>query len=446
MSIYSPNLKDPRVLKRIKHAYGYARGVFSEVKEQQKSIAALEKHFGKLSNPLSCYLFNTLLECTDQHYSEVAGISKKYRLIPAGVEKIRDVLKGKLEIILTPGEIKLLPPDPSARAIDELVVNAFVEREYGEQLKTLEFTYEDKSSRYWNELQNVRSEFRTKVFAKHGMKYNYDIRACAPTLLMQHAQQQNGVCFVEIEKLLKDRNAYRQFLADECEIGIKDAKTVINSLFCGAILGVSSRFALSKVLNYDVARIMCAKELTEVLRKDIKEMWSEIAPTMSRRKNKIDRLIPLQPRDKWARYFRLEREVIDAVQKYMKKTGNRYFLEHDGWTCEKMIDERELIAFVKKSTGYSIELDLEIFNDISGVATQQPTNESLFTLTSSYSQTDSFVSSSTKNTTNTETDCIYSPLSATPHVGYKSKDAINCNTDTRTWLKEHLKKCKDKSV
>lgn len=450
---YKPNLKDPRVLKRIKHAYGYARGVFSEVKEQQKSRQALEKQFGDLKNPLSQFLFNTLLTCTDQHYSESAGISKKYILNAAGAEKVREILKGNLNIIFTPNEIKLLPPHPSARCIDEAVVNAFVEREYGSQLQSLNFTYTDKSNRYWNDIQNIRKTYRGNILAKHGLKYCYDIRACAPTLLMQHAQQQNGVCFTEIESFLSDRTAYRQLLSDECELspldinneGVeeknKTAKLIINSLFCGAMLGLNNQFALSKVLDYDVARIMVAKDITANLRADIKDMWSEIKPTMSRKRNINGRLIPIQPRQKWARYFELERQVINAVRAYLTKTDNKYFLEHDGWTCEKMIDERELLAFIYKKTGYKVEVDMEenMSEIVSGVATQQPTNASHIGFVNSSSLTDALVSSSTKRINNTY---ITLALAVNSQVQHKSSLPIKLQADMsidNTWIRKYLR-------
>lgn len=448
---YQPNFKDPRVLKRIKHAYGYARGVFSETKEQQKSMQALSKQFGQMQHPLAQFLYSTLLTCTDQHYSEVSGISKKYILNAAGAEKIREILKGNLDIVFSVNEIKLLPPNPSARCIDELVVNAFIEREYGTQLQTLNFQYTDKSDRYWHELQNVRSNFRGRTLAKHGLKYNYDIRACAPTLLMQHAQQQNGVCFTEIEKLLNDRKAYRQFITDECELTPeygydmdpkdknKTAKTIINSLFCGAMLGLNANFALSKLLDYDVARIMCAKELTTTLRADIKDMWNEIKPTMSRKRNENGRLLAIQPRDKWARYFKLEREVIDAVRAYLTKTNNRHFLEHDGWVCEKMIDENELLAFIYKKTGYKVNIDLELLDDISGVATQQPTTISQHMSSSNPSTVDIVVSSSTQRYRSINNIYISSRLALNSHVYNISNNANKSQTNT-SWLRIYLRK------
>ena len=375
MTIYTPNIKDPRVLKRIKHAYGYARGVFSETKEQQKSIQALSKQFGQMQDSLAQFLYSTLLTCTDHYYNESAGISKKYILNADGAAKIREILKGNPVVVFTVNELKLLPPNPSARCIDEIVVNSFIEREYGDELARLDFKYVDKSNRYWHELQNVRSLFRGKILAKHGLKYNYDICACAPTLLMQHAQQQNGLCFTEIEDFIDNRSAYRQYITDECELTPeygydiepkdknKTAKTIINSLFCGARLGLNAGYQLSRLLDYDAARILAAKELTVDLRKDIKNMWDEITPTMSRKRSPKGRLIAIQSSDKWIRYFQIEREVINAVRVYLDKTDNKYFLEHDGWSCEKIINEEELLAFIYKMTGYKVSVDYDVSDD-----------------------------------------------------------------------------------
>jgi hypothetical protein len=437
MKTYQLNTKDPRVLKKIKHVLGYSCGVFSEHTEQQKSRQALENQFGNLNHPLSKYLFNTLLICTDTYYNELTKTSKKYILNINGVSKLRSILKNNIDVAFDSHEIKLLPPDPTDRQFDELVVNAFILREYKDELETLNFNYEDKSNRYWHSLQNIRSEYRHKALSQHGLKYNYDICACAPTLLMQHAQQQNGVCFIEIEKFLKDRTAYRQHIADECNIELREAKIIINSLFCGAKLGLNNRFALSKVLDHDAERILCAKEITSDLRIDIKDMWDEITPTMPRKRNEDGRLIPIQSKNKWGRYFDLERQVVSSVREYLKTTDNKYFLEHDGWVCEKEINQEELIAYVKSNTKFDISIDFNICDtrsdNITDLLTGDATIVSLQSLRdASFIPADTIVMSSTnKEYFNRNINVNTASFPSTTHLHYRIKISIPFVSDNK---------------
>ncbi len=107
---YKPNIKDPRVLKRIKQAYGYALGVFDNNEPTARSQAAIDKRFGKHSNPLSKYLRKQLLICTDHHFSNATGISKKYILNDAGVEHLRAVLQDKAELAFAHDELPKITP------------------------------------------------------------------------------------------------------------------------------------------------------------------------------------------------------------------------------------------------------------------------------------------------------------------------------------------------
>jgi len=52
--------------------------------------------------------------------------------------------------------------------------------------------------------------------------------------------------------------------------------------------------------------------------------------------------------------------VLSAITDYLTETNNKFFTEHDGWVCERAVDEVELIDFVRTKTNFNIELDLEI--------------------------------------------------------------------------------------
>jgi hypothetical protein len=79
-------------------------------------------------------------------------------------------------------------------------------------------------------------------------------------------------------------------------------------------------------------------------------------------KTNKSRLLPLSSRDKWNLYFRLERQVLDTIRNYLDKTGNKYFLEHDGFTTQKQLDENELLDEIYDKTGFILELELEVLD------------------------------------------------------------------------------------
>lgn len=438
---YKPNTNDPRVLKRIKHAYGYARGVFHETESTTRSQQAINKRFGSSNHPLSKWLRKQLLTCVDHHYSNAAGVSKKYVLNAEGAAHIREVLQGQAAKAFSADELQTLKPYiGNSKRFDEHVVTEFCKREFGDELDSKEFTYEDKSSRLWHPLQSVRKEFKQRILSRSGFKHHYDIQACAPTLLLQHSQHKgNDEYLFAINDYLKNKAAVRQNLACEVEITKDDSKLLINALFCGARLGLNSQFALTEVLHYDAARIVLAKQMTEELRDDIRTMWSYIAPTLTRKKiidkNGYSRTLPLSSKQKWNRYFELEREVLNAVRAYLRETGNKHFLEHDGWATEQEVDQAALIAYVKKTTGLSIALDYTLIE--AAAATQQPEMQSLHPL--SRALTDCISTPSASDIVVTEKDDV---CTAVPLLSPCVADLQVANFPTAqgpTWLRTYLR-------
>jgi len=77
-------------------------------------------------------------------------------------------------------------------------------------------------------------------------------------------------------------------------------------------------------------------------------------------KRGVTKRVPINARQKTARYRDLERGVLDSVRTYLTETNNKHLAEHDGWTCQNEIDETELIDYVRTHTGYEIEIEKEI--------------------------------------------------------------------------------------
>lgn len=386
---YQPNFNDKRVIQRIRHAYGFARGVMACDKPSGWSQSVIDKYFGQHQTDLSKYLRGLILICTNHSYDIQQGISKEYILNEIGMRYLKEMMTGETTLIYhewinkrdicemkspqrddqtliinaIPNNTLVYNISNSGHLFDQQLVSEWCFREYGQELKSLNFTYDDKSSRLWHPLQSVKREFKKHVFTEAGMKYQYDIQCCAPTLILQHAQQLGMDEYLfTINEYINNRDACRKELSELADIPVSTAKVIVNALFCGARLGNNKEFALSRLLNHDSARIIVLQESKFItqLKQDIKTCWETIETTMTQvfvhKPNGTQRKRPTSSKQKWNRYFQQERKVLDAIRMYLNSTNNKHFCEHDGWNCVKEVNEQELIEHVKKVTGYSIRL------------------------------------------------------------------------------------------
>lgn len=370
---YEPNFNDPRVKRRIKRALGFACACFSETKEREWSTRYIDKFFGISSNPLSKYLRDTLLVCTDPHYSSLSHQAKKYRLNAQGVNKLNANLT-----------------DPMTISVLQVQGVEWAKEEFKQELSTRVFKYTHKTNRNWHPLQRVRREVKRQVFKDSNLKYQYDIQCCAPRLLLQYSQQipelldltkqvgpQNNkrpvwlqgpmdLWLPNLQAYLADRQQIRNELAQRADITADIAKEIINAMFAGARLGLIEDSAIYQLLDGDIARIHYLKQdpFISGLRDEIKTMWDYIKPVMPKRttttKTGQEKQLPISSKQKWNLYFELEMRVLNAISEYLTDTNNKFFTEHDGWTCEFEVDKIALIDFVRTKTGFDIKLDLEI--------------------------------------------------------------------------------------
>lgn len=370
---YIPNFSDPRVQRRIKRAMGFAIACFSDTKERTWSTRYIDKYFGISSNPLSKYLRETLLTCTDQHYSSLSHVSKKYRLNTNGVKNLQTMLT-----------------EPMTTSVLQVKGVEWAKEEFKVELSTRVFKYTNKTNRNWHPLQRVRREIKREVFRDSNLKYQYDIQCCAPRLLLQYSQQipelldpvkqvgpQNNkrplwiqgpmdLWLPNLQSYLSDRVTSRNELAQRAEISVELAKEIINAMFAGARIALNEDSAIYQLLDGDIARIHYLKQdpFISGLRDEIKIMWDYIKPVMPKRTIKTKtgqvKTLPISSKEKWNLYFALEIQVLNAITDYLTLTGNKFFTEHDGWTCEREVNQIALIEFVRTKTGFDIKLDLEI--------------------------------------------------------------------------------------
>lgn len=349
---YNPNVKDPRILRRMNRAYAFARRTFNDTPKDW-STRSIDKYFGQQQNELSKWLRAKLLICASNQYNKDSGQCKKYTLNIEGANELRSLLFNQSNPVLAQQEEH------------ECMLNEISE-EFKVELTEKNFNYEDKSNRLWHPLQWVSSEIRQETLRLHGFNFSYDIQCAAPTLIHQHAQQQQDpmdLYLFSLRKYLKDRNSCRQQLAKSLDIDQDTTKKIINALFCGARIANNKECAIFKMLGNDLSKLEYLKQdefITE-LRNDIKVCWDYIKPSMARRsaltKTGKQRMLAIGPKQKWARYFDLERKILNSVVDYMKRNNINYFLIHDGWSCDAEINTAELSQWVKFFTGYDVRFD-----------------------------------------------------------------------------------------
>jgi hypothetical protein len=322
----------------------------STTKSHAWSTRYIDKYFGNQRNALSKYLRSQLLVCTDQFYkfNSSQNKCKEYRLNESGVRMLQENLN--LAIHTTyPSVVDLIKTDHAA------------------ELTTGAFEYTDKSQRLWHPLQRYRKQYKQQILAIHGYTHQYDIECCAPTLIHQAAQLADMDLYLPaIRQYLDNRQQVRQELAHELELPQAAVKEIINALFAGAVVSKNPKSDISHIVNGDLARIEYLKQNLFVceLRANIKTCWEYLRPQMQKRtritKSGSERLLPITSKQKWHLYFQLERQAMTCVRTHLDATNNKYFLEHDGWTCENPVDVDLLRIYVREQTGYDLRFEHEI--------------------------------------------------------------------------------------
>lgn len=330
---YEPNAQDPRVRRRIEHAIDWCLYNLSETQPKQWYTRYLDKHIGHTHRKLGKYLRDTLLIVQDNHWNMHTGSCKHYLLDAQGVKRLCKLLG--------------LPLPRRYTNFKKQRILQHAHKQFGNAIQQGVFEYEDKSNRLWNSLQNVPSNLRTELFHQYGYDYNYDIRSAAPTLLYQHAKVQKPT--PEIDAYHLDPSKWRHRLAQEVGCNLLQAKQIINARFAGAYLGLDN--SLARHLNGNRIQHWRLKnsEQFQRLSADIRLMWTDI--------KEQEGGVRMNSRNKWSVYFRLERQVMNVIQRELRQMNCRYFLEHDGWRCDRFVVPNELEQKIKAKTGFVIQLE-----------------------------------------------------------------------------------------
>lgn len=323
--------------------------------------------FGILSNKTSRYLKNTLLTEIYMNHTKNNKKTKIYKINIQGLNYVKEQLDGTYTGLYK--DYCLLEQSMSWDYVYQVQKTQAkqVFESHKQELESSKFIYKKKSNRSYHRLQTISNRYRSDLFALSDYKYNYDIECCAPTLLLQYARILGlKKPTPALDYLISNRTQARQQIADECAISVDLVKKIITGVLQGAIISLSNKSTIYvDLLEYNSFKLhrIQTNDLMCQLRKEISMMWSKISPRIQRGtyldKNGTKKLMRMTGKKKTDVYRRLEQVVMKEIDKYLKKQNMRFFLEHDGWRCNQLVDVDHLIYVVKSKTGYNIRLDME---------------------------------------------------------------------------------------
>ncbi len=398
---YIPNMSHAGTYRRIEHAYGYANGVLSYNKPQQWHTRTFDEHFGRNDTNIGKFNRHYLVTCTKDNWSKDQGTCKEYILNDIGTAYIKHLLVTKAYISYNeyldsrdtvPETVREYVRDTATDIGDLNEINSRTfkigdqakypivhdlqddftrclviqnnTKKYHKELTTYEFEYKEKSHRLFHGLQNVKKDYKREILANAGLKFNYDIECCAPTLLTQCSRKGmnilNNLQYPAIDDYLDDRTAVRERLSKDLDIPVDNIKKILTSLFNGAKLSASYYCDTFVMLDKDTEKMkrLQSHEFIVSLRKDVEMMWEAIALNgfIEYSRNKNGSVSKKSMTGKWDLYYRLERRVLESVRTYLTATDNKHFCEHDGWATVQEIDVDDIQRYVSNDIGYSVRI------------------------------------------------------------------------------------------
>lgn len=321
---YQPNVANRQVRRRLEAGLAWAEQRLSPTVPKQLQERWITEVLGQQQNRLSAWLRRHLVQRRSGYL--VGKRSIEYTLNVEGAHKVRSLLHGE--------------PLKAETYLERL------ERVHTDELASHEYAYREASHRRWHPLQGVKKEDRTTFWGKHGLPFEYDAQACAPTLICQLALRRGALplLLAPIAEYLRDREGLRAHVMALAQCDHSTAKTIINSLFNGARLQAHHACSLYDALGRDRLAMDTLKSDPRVsaLRRAIAVAW---------------RSIGADKRERWNLYFHEERRVLDVLVGHCTDRGIAHFTIHDGIRTALPLDLRVLEQEIKDVTGYVLTIN-----------------------------------------------------------------------------------------
>ena len=337
---YTPNFQHGSCRQRCEKAVTWVETHIKRNKNYWLSTREIDRHFS--NKPLGLYLRNKLLICVNDYYDHSRGICKTYKRNCAGVDYVKAAI-GMGDVVLTPN--------------DDLVA----------QLESGDFDYATKSNRDFHPLQFKPKIQKRPLLKKYGYRHEYDIKAAAHTLLLQHAQTLGlNIPTPAFDSYILDRTQVRMDLALAVGVDTDTIKSIMTALLQGAYITSWHQSSVFGYLDWNINALTRLKNNTYIqqFQRELKEIWRVVKPslmcgTYERSDGRVV-CMSITPRQKSAVYRQLEESVRVVIIKYLNKHKNKHFFEHDGWSCSSVVDIPMLVREVTRQTGFVIQLDWTI--------------------------------------------------------------------------------------
>jgi hypothetical protein len=124
------------------------------------------------------------------------------------------------------------------------------------------------------------------------------------------------------------------------------------------------------MLNYDYNKMNALKADAQLdaLRCAITKAWKIIA---SAEDIHVSLGKKITSRHKWAVYFKYERAIMNVITDYLEYNYIKYFIEHDGWSCNTQLDIAELLKLIRARTGIdNLQIEYEVYDESTNTSCQ----------------------------------------------------------------------------
>lgn len=344
---YKPNLKDPRVIKKIREALSFVESLRLSKKPKNIHNRKLTAIFGNTRRiGLGKYLKAKILYQVGTY--KVGLQSFSYVINEDGCRDLYSL-------------IGVNEPDDSEIAT----------RAYGEIVGgTKEIQYLDSGTRRYHPIQNMRRDLRPVVFDSW---FDYDIETAAATLISQYAkgriEESDNLIkaigeFDAINEYIKNKESVRKHIASIGQVSLEKAKEITNALIFQAHPAPSSKATLYQLLggNEVTHTILLNDPFIAKMRKEIRTMWrwAQLRDKAERREKRMRGMVIAPALTSAARhrqqiYQTLERQVMDVVVQQLNNLGVRYVLMHDGFMSNTKISVQLLQDEIKRKTDFSVK-------------------------------------------------------------------------------------------
>lgn len=330
---YTPNWQHAKIRARCTKVIDFCDDFLTKRKTFWLSRNEIYKHFGNTARQPGAYLKQMLLVEVDGYWNHLTGQCKKYNLNTQNLQELKLLIGYREDYTATPN--------------------------IEQQLETADFEYTHSSNRQFHPLQFKPKHKKQRILGRHGFRYEFDIQAAAHTLLLQHARQLgHSTPTPTLDAYIENRTQFRNYLAHELGITPKTVKTILTGILQGAVISRWYTNSIFQALDHNTHLLeqLRNNRFIQNYQQECREMWRTI---------KVQRGISerMTGKKKSEIYRELENQVGKTIQRYLKKTRNAYFFEHDGWSCREMIDPMRLRDEVRQQTGFVIELDCTIYEE-----------------------------------------------------------------------------------